>query len=81
MTVLLYLAIVVLLIVIIVTLAQAVKFDEANKIELYAEKDDKAVNIDYKKLTMSKAVELKREYENEGYTVTIVIRKRPTQKE
>lgn len=74
--ILLYLVLVALLLIMIVTIAQAIKFDNNNKVELYAEKEDKAVDISYNKLTMSKAVELKREYEDEGYTVTITIKKR-----
>lgn len=60
----------------IVVMTKVLKFDEDNKVELYAEKEDKAVDISYSKLTMAKAIELKKEYESEGYIVTIVLKKR-----
>ena len=55
-------------------------FDKAHKVEFTAEKKGLEVLIDYDKLTFAKALELKYEYEKEGYSCYIVVRSRKEKK-
>lgn len=55
-------------------------FDKAHKVEFVAEKKGLEVNVNYDKLTFAKALELKYEYEKEGYSCYIVVRSRKEKK-
>lgn len=49
-------------------------FDKAHKVEFIASKKSMNIVIDYEKLTFAKALELKYEYEKEGYRCQIIVR-------
>ena len=65
---------------ILVIFASLVIFDRTHKVDFTASKKGLDITIDYEKLTFAKALELKNEYEREGYSCYIVVRSRKGKK-
>ena len=57
------------------------RFTKENKIEVYVtDENEETFKIAYKNLTFARAVELKKEYESEGFLVEILVQARKEKK-